>query len=103
MIDLEEVNRINDLLDIYGTLLSEKQLDSLVLSYRDNLSIGEIAEINKVSRAAVLDAINKGKENLEQYEEKLHLLRFIKTEEAKGDDKIQQVINRLKEALDNGI
>ena len=103
MIDLEEVNRINDLLDIYGALLSEKQLESLTLSYRDNLSIGEIAEINKVSRAAVLDAINKGKENLEQYEEKMHLLSFIKSEETKGDEKVQEVINRLKEALDNGI
>ena len=103
MIDLNEVNRINELLDIYGSLLSKKQLESLVLFYRDNLSIGEIATINNVSRAAVLDAINKGKENLNEYEEKMHLLDFITKEEAKGDEKVKEVINRLKEALYDGI
>lgn len=103
MISLEEVNRVNDLLDIYGSLLSEKQLESLTLFYRENLSIGEIAEINKVSRAAIMDALTKGKENLEEYEEKMHLLSFIKTEEAKNDEKINEVISRMKEALDNGI
>ena len=103
MISLEEVNRVNDLLDIYGSLLSEKQLGSLVLFYRDNLSIGEIAEMNHVSRAAIMDALTKGKENLEEYEEKMHLLAFIKKEEAKDDEKIKEVIERLKEALDNGI
>ena len=103
MISLEEVNRVNDLLDIYGSLLSEKQLGSLVLFYRDNLSIGEIAEMNHVSRAAIMDALTKGKENLEEYEEKMHLLAFIKKEEAKDDEKIKEVIEKLKEALDNGI
>ena len=103
MISLEEVNRVNDLLDIYGSLLSEKQLGSLVLFYRDNLSIGEIAEMNHVSRAAIMDALTKGKENLDEYEEKMHLLAFIKKEEAKDDEKIKEVIERLKEALDNGI
>lgn len=103
MIDLEEVNYINDLLDIYGSLLAQKQRAYLEMSFRDNLSISEIAEIEKVSRAAVLDAIIKGKENLIDYENKLGLLKFIKTEEAKGDEKINEVINRLKEALDNGI
>lgn len=103
MISLQEFDRVNDLLDIYGSLLSEKQLGSLTLFYRENLSIGEIAEINKVSRAAIMDALTKGKENLEEYEEKLHLLAFIKKEEMSDDEKVKEVINRLKEALYDGI
>ena len=103
MIDLEEINYINNLLDIYGSLLSKKQKDYLVMSYRDNLSISEISEIEKVSRAAVLDAIIKGKENLKEYEDKMHLLKFIEEESLKNDEKINEVIERLKEAIFDGI
>ena len=103
MIDLEEVNYINNLIDIYGSLLSLKQREYLAMSYQDNLSISEISQIEHVSRAAVLDAIIKGKENLIMYENKMHLLKFIQDETNKNDEKINEVIDRLKEALFDGI
>ena len=41
---IEKTNRINALLDIYEPLLTEKQTVYIVLYYRDDLWLGDIAE-----------------------------------------------------------
>lgn len=58
----------------YGSLLTDRQNDMLVMHYDEDLSYGEIAEICGISRQAVLDGINKGEKHLAFYEEKLHLV-----------------------------
>ncbi len=43
------------------------------MHYDEDLSLGEIAENEGVSRQAVLDAVRKGEKALMDFEEKLHL------------------------------
>ena len=73
MNDLEKTIYFNNLLSLYGTLLTDVQRDILFEYYQVNLSITEIAENREVSRAAIEDAIRKGSKKLLSYEEQLHL------------------------------
>ena len=50
---MDEVFYLNDLFDIYGELLTEKQRDYFRDYYFDNLSYGEIALKYNVSRNAI--------------------------------------------------
>ena len=50
---MDEVVYLNDLFDIYGELLTEKQRDYFRDYYFDNLSYGEIALKYDVSRNAI--------------------------------------------------
>lgn len=63
------------MLHLYGELLSISQKEVLTDYLEYDLSISEIAEEKNVSRAAIEDAIKKGKKKLDQFEEKLGLLR----------------------------
>ena len=74
MEELERNIRINALFDKYEPLLSKTQQKMIGLYYRDDLSLGEIAELENVSRNAVYDSVKKGIILLEEYEMKLHLL-----------------------------
>jgi len=82
MDDFEKNLRINLLLDFYGNLLTDKQLETLQLYFREDLSLQEIANIYQVSRNAVYDNIQKAIKLLETYENKLQLLaKFEKRKE----------------------
>ena len=73
-------NRVEliELYDLYYELLTEKQKQYFEEYYYDDLSIGEIALYHEVSRNAVHDQIKKVIKNLEDYEEKIGLLKKIK-------------------------
>ena len=79
MESLEEKQRISELLDLYNGLLTERQRTFLELHYNEDLSYGEIAEAEKISRQAVHDTILHGKKSLFRFENHLKLLEHRKS------------------------
>jgi len=65
--------RVGQLLDVYGPLLTERQLQFMKLHYEEDLSFGEIAKDFGVSRQAIHDAVKHAEAALEEYEAKLQL------------------------------
>lgn len=78
------------LYDFYGELLNEHKKSIYEDALLNDLSLSEIAEEHEISRQAVHEIIKKCNSQLEEYENKLHLI--AKFENAKK--KIQQ-INQL--------
>jgi len=71
---LEKVARMARLYDCYGCLLTSKQCALLEMHYLEDLSLGEIAAEEGVSRQAVHDTIKRAEEALLAYEERLGFL-----------------------------
>lgn len=69
---------VSMLCQIYGPLLTEKQLQILEDYYNLDLSLSEIAENNGITRQAVRDIIKKGETKLFNYEEKLKIMKKIR-------------------------
>ena len=70
---MEEFVYYNDLFDIYGLLLTEKEQDTFRDYYQEDLSLSEIANENNVSRAAVQKTIKTVLDKLKYYEDMLHV------------------------------
>lgn len=91
MVVIEKNVEISILCDLYGKLLTEKQLELLNDYYNNDLSLSEIAENNNITRQAVRDNIKKGERKLFEYEEKLSFMkRMLKQEKT-----IEQVLAEL--------
>ncbi|MFD1672824.1 putative DNA-binding protein [Agrilactobacillus yilanensis] len=89
--ELAKNNRINELFDFYGSLLTTKQHDYIQFYYRDDYSLGEIAETFSVSRQAVYDNIHRTEAILNDYEKKLKLYAHYQ-EQAKATEQLQDYI-----------
>ena len=94
--DLETRTQITLLVDTYGELLTEKQLNILEMYFFEDLSLSEISKINNSSRQSILDAINKSINQLSNFEEKLHILE----KEKEFKEKKQQLLYKLDGILD---
>lgn len=73
MMNLENVVRIGDLLERYGMLLSERTRRCAVRYYHEDWTLAEIAAELGISRQAVHDHLQRGGEQLEQFEQALGL------------------------------
>jgi predicted DNA-binding protein YlxM (UPF0122 family) len=91
---MDEVVYLNDLFDIYGELLTEKQRDYFRDYYFDNLSYGEIAEKNNVSRNAVFKQLKMATDKLEELEKKVGIYqtfqKISKTIEKVDDENVKK-------------
>ena len=98
--ELEKTELMNNLLDLYGELLTENQLNVMELYYMNDLSLSEIAEELNITRSAVHDTVKKASLALEMYESKLCL--FKKEKEKKlllsqlDDLSIEEIRNRVE-------
>lgn len=72
---MEEVVYYNDLYDLYGMLLTDKQRQYFEDYYFNNLSFSEMATNYDISRNAVFKQIHVVIDKLIEYEEKLGLLK----------------------------
>ena len=59
------------LLDYYGAMLTDKQRECFDMRYNQDLSLGEIAEIQGVSRQAVFDNLSRTEALLRRMEENI--------------------------------
>ena len=69
--ELDNTTRDIMLLDIYGGLLTPRQLSLMKQHLEEDLSLGEIAELEGISRQGVRDCIVKGESVMLRAEEKL--------------------------------
>jgi predicted DNA-binding protein YlxM (UPF0122 family) len=78
VIDVEEKLEQTYLYDFYGELLNEHQRRIYEEFVFDDLSLGEIAAEEGISRQGVADMIKRCGKKLSDYEAKLHLVeRFL--------------------------
>lgn len=104
MESLEKKEQLNQLFDLYGALLTDKQILYFTHYYREDFSLQEIAELYQVSRNAVFDNLKKVEEHLSYYEEKLKLvahqdkrLKLIDEAIEKKDLDLLKIIRKLDE------
>ena len=100
--ELEKTKRVNDLIDLYGNLLTDNQLNILELYYMEDLSLKEIADELSVSRNAVFDTLKRSLNILEDYESKLNLLvkdemksELLEKFDSLSKEEIKEIINKL--------
>ncbi len=88
--------KVSLLLDFYGGVLTDKQLDALELYYNEDLSLAEIAQHTKITRQGVRDSIKRGEAILFELEEKLGFYEKYHDLE----DKITNVLNLTENIRD---
>jgi len=71
---MEKNVTVSILCQIYGNLLTTKQLEIITDYYDNDLSLSEIAENNQITRQAVRDIIKKAEKKLFEFEEKLSFM-----------------------------
>ena len=71
----EKTLEMTMLFDFYGELLTDRQRDCFDLYYNDELSLGEIAEEQGISRQGVRDNLVRAEHAMREYEAKTGLLR----------------------------
>lgn len=88
---MEKNVKISMLNEIYGKLLTQKQNEILDDYYNQDLSLSEIAENNQITRQAVRDILQKAEKKLNEYEQKLMLLK----KEEEKEKKIKKILAEL--------
>ena len=79
---MEKILENTLLYDFYGELLTEKQRRLFEMHFYEDLSLGEIGDIEGISRQGVFQQLKRGTEALKEYEDKLRLVeKFLKIKE----------------------
>ena len=97
--NLEEIIYLNNLFDLYQSLLTPAQSEIFNEYYNDNLSLSEISEIHNISRSAASYSLKLVRKKLEKFEAKLHLNEII--EDIKKENK--EIANKIESRIKNGI
>ncbi len=88
---MEKNVKVSMFCEVYGNLLTKKQLSILQDYYDKDLSLSEIAQNQEITRQAVRDIIKKGENKLFELEEKLGIMK--KT--FKQEEKIAIILSEL--------
>ena len=85
MADMESRVELNYLMDFYGPLLTAHRQEVMRLYCEEDLSQQEIAEQLDITRQGVFDAIAKSKKQLNDYEDKLGLVKRYRSQSAAAE------------------
>ena len=86
---MNDVFYLNDLFDIYGELLTDKQKDYFKDYYFNNMSYGEIADKYNISRNAIYKQLSSATDKLKEIEDILKIY--------KNNKKIREIINNCSD------
>lgn len=89
---MEKKVEISILCQLYGKLLTTKQLECMDDYYNNDLSLSEIAQNNGTTRQAVKDIITKSEKKLFEYEKNLE----FKKKTLEQEDKIKEILENLE-------
>lgn len=96
---MEEVIYYNELYDLYGKLLTDKQKRYFEDYYFNNLSFAEIAENYGISRNAAFKQLHIVTDKLEEYESKLELFKkkekLLRIIDKTNDSKIKEELEKI--------
>ena len=85
------------LLDVYATLLTERQREALRLQLEEDWSISELAAAMGASRAAAHDLVRRGLQRMEEVERQLGLCRKLAAAEHRQEELERKVQSLLQE------
>lgn len=96
---MEDVFYYNELYDLYGSLLTDKQRKYFEDYYFNNLSLSEMAEDYDVSRNAIFKQLHNVVDKLMEYESKLHLyerkMKIISIMEKNKNKELEKILEEL--------
>ncbi|MEG1751541.1 MAG: hypothetical protein RR140_01005 [Clostridia bacterium] len=75
---LEKTVKICELIDCYGSFLTIKQKDYAEKYFFENMTLFEIAELENVSRSAILQSVSTAVLKLEQMEKNIGKIKLKK-------------------------
>lgn len=95
---LEKRDYLNELYDLYGPMLTDKQKNCFILYHQEDFSLAEIGEIEKISRNGVYDNLKRAENLLLSTEEKLSFHK--KTQSLRDDiDQLMELLKKIKEKV----
>ena len=102
--ELSKTIEINNLIDIYGKFLTEKQLNIMIDYFKNDYSLSEIADNLNITKQAVKYSIGLATDRLKELDSNLHLIEiksdlneFLLKIDGKLRDTLQDIINRIGE------
>jgi UPF0122 protein BLi01817/BL02321 len=92
-VEIEQIIKVSQLYDFYSELLSQKQKQYLNDYFFNDLSLTEISENYEISKQAVSNNIKRTIIELEQFEEKLNLIKL--------NNERLFILNEIRKLTDN--
>ena len=92
---IKKLEEIPVLLDLYGCLLTERQKEAVSFCYEEDCSLSEIASLHGSSRQAAYNLIERGEQQLREYESLLHLAE-IESQREKSREELTAYLQGLK-------
>lgn len=99
---LDKTIEINNLIDMYGSFLTDKQLRIMIDYFKNDYSLSEIADNLNISKQAVKYSIDLSMDRLTELDNNLHLTiiknklnEFLPSLDENQKIKLQEIIDML--------
>ena len=104
IMELNKTIEINNLIDMYGKFLTDKQFNIMTDYFKNNYSLSEIADNLNITKQAVKYAIGLATDRLKELDDKLNLIsiksdlnEFLLKLDSRLQNDLQDIINKIGE------